>query len=61
MNKMGKVIRTTCVCGRRYNRSAGSWYGATKEQCEADKKLAEQGHLEVKIVLCPDCRKRANR
>jgi len=31
--------------------------GATKEQAEADKKMAEQGLLVIKIIKCPDCQK----
>ena len=58
MKKMGKIVRTQCYCGRRYNKSIGDWYGATKEHAEADKKLAEQGLLDVKIVKCPNCQKR---
>jgi len=57
VKKMGKIVRTQCYCGRRYNKSVGDWYGATKEQAEADKKLAEQGLLEVKMVKCPSCQK----
>ena len=52
---MGKIVRTQCYCGRRYNKSIGEWYGATKEHAEADKKLAEQGLLEIKLIRCPEC------
>lgn len=61
MNKFGKVLRTQCACGRCFNKATGEWYGATKEQAEMDKKLAEQGNIIVKIVLCPNCRKRVEK
>ena len=57
MNKIGKITRIQCVCGRRYNKTTGEWYGATKEQVELDKRLSEQGHLQVKIEMCEKCRK----
>ena len=57
INRIGKVVRTICYCGRYYNNATGEWQGATKHQCEMDKKLAEQGHLQNKLILCPECKK----
>ena len=57
MNKTGKVVRTLCYCGRYFNNATGEWQGASKNQAEMDKKLAEQGHLQNKLILCPDCKK----
>lgn len=59
MNKIGKVIRTRCVCGKFLNGWTVKWQGATKEQCQFDHKLSEKGLLVVKIILCPDCLKLA--
>lgn len=57
VNKMGKVIRTICYCGRVWDRASETWVAASKHRTEYDKKLAEQGHLQNKLILCDECGK----